>query len=124
MSMQMSVRNLNRYSKVVGIGGTRCSCCFPARGKDACVRRAAYIQEHTMRTYTIGYPVHAVKIYHSYTSPHQVLITEWEAVCGASGKAVGIRPFDSVFSALKGELCKTCWPQAHRTYHEAPREIA
>jgi hypothetical protein len=75
---------------------------------------------------TVGYPVHAVATYAEWTNKHRVTFTDWKATCGATGTATGGSgtAFGRSGSARKAELCRTCWPAGHATYHPAPVWVA
>lgn len=69
-----------------------------------------------------GYPVHAVTTFRRWTNPHGVQFTEWTATCGATGTETGHR-LKTAQSARWRELCRTCWPARHATYHPDPVEV-
>jgi hypothetical protein len=74
---------------------------------------------------SVGYPVHAVAEFEETTNPHGAHFTKWKAACGATGTETGRA--DSAFklsgNARKAELCRSCWPAGHATYHERPRKL-
>ena len=69
-----------------------------------------------------GYPVHRVldDQVTEHDNLHDVHITRWTAVCGATGTQVGRRygldeqPRGGALRALRGELCRSCWPTLSR----------
>ena len=75
---------------------------------------------------SVGYPVHAVAEYREWENRHQARFTDWTAACGATGTATGHADsaFGQVRSARRLELCRTCWPAGHATYHDRPRRLA
>lgn len=70
-----------------------------------------------------GYPVHAVASLRRHVTQNGITLTDWTATCGETGQLVGSRArMDCARYALSAELCKTCWPAGHRTYHPDPVE--
>lgn len=68
-----------------------------------------------------GYPVHRVPDDQvaEHDNPHGVHITRWTAACGATGTTMvsyGLddQPRGSALRALRGELCRACWPTLSR----------
>ena len=74
---------------------------------------------------TVGYPVHALATYSTWTNPHDVSFVDWKASCGATGTSAGApcSVFGLSGSARRLELCPTCWPAGHATYHAQPRQV-
>jgi hypothetical protein len=72
---------------------------------------------------TVGYPVHAVARYAQRRTENGVVLTDWAATCGATGQQVGSTPFGTAVSARWRELCRTCWPARHVTYHPEPVRV-
>ena len=76
-------------------------------------------------TVTVGYPVHRVASYSQHDTDNQVRITTWTAGCGATGRAVGLRPFGQAGTARRKELCPPCFDKGvHGYYPEPEREPA
>lgn len=71
-------------------------------------------------TVTVGYPVHRVASFSEHDTDNQVRITKWTAGCGASGKAVGLRPFGQAGTARAKELCPPCFDRGLRGYYPDP----
>lgn len=76
-------------------------------------------------TSTAGYPVHAVRTYYKRSNPNRVRFTHWTATCGATGVLTGaMATFGQAGKARKAELCRTCFPAGHGTYHPDPSEVS
>jgi len=73
---------------------------------------------------TIGYPPHAVASFRTWVTANRVTLTDWTATCGATGQAVGTRPFGKAGSARRRELCRACWPASWATYHPKPVDLS
>lgn len=74
---------------------------------------------------SVGYLVHAVAEYQERTNPHGVAFTDWTAACGVAGTVTGrsATAFGLSGNARKRELCRSCWPAGHATYHQRPKQV-
>ncbi|UJW36935.1 hypothetical protein L3Q67_45050 (plasmid) [Saccharothrix sp. AJ9571] len=71
----------------------------------------------------MGYPVHRVASYSEHDTANHVLVTTWTAGCGATGKAVGRRPFGKAGSARAKELCPHCFDKGVHGYYPDPATV-
>lgn len=74
----------------------------------------------TALTLTVGYPPHALAEYTERDTANGVRLTDWRAVCGATGQQVGRDPFRPAGIARKRELCRACFPAGHATFVPDP----
>lgn len=78
----------------------------------------------SISTPTVGYPVHVVDSYRQETSPNNLLLTDWTARCGLTGRAVGINPFRPAGNSRKLERCQQCFPGRDiHTYFPPPERL-
>lgn len=63
---------------------------------------------------TVGYPLHRVEAWKTWTNPHGVEFTDWRASCGATGTDQPWNLKRGMYHySLPRERCRRCWTTHH-----------